>query len=263
MKNLATALLSSIGCQNASQKALLAAHILKAGTVSSPAVEIILAVTAVAAKPAVIAQTAKPARAATALVTAAANTTGFGFGELYLNSPAYPIGTAIPAITAKPASAAVVGVPAVAAVLAVPAVVAPAIAAIPGWSDAIDIVKSGNGVKITAYLPYKSSPALVGAGTSAVNAINEITPAALQPALWLDAKATNTPEVISSEPATLEQYLYKQALAIVAAPASTSTIENVSKVINNVVVACKKLTLNLAATGYTLNVDGLQLGKLG
>jgi hypothetical protein len=263
MKTPPITLLNSIGLQNAAQKAALAAHMLKAGTVSSPAVEIIAATAGVIAKPAILAQTAKPARAATAAVLATANTTGFSFGELYLNSPAYPANTAIPAIPAKPASAAIVGVPAVAAVAAIPAIVAPAISAIPGWSDAIEFVKSATGMKIVAYLPYKSAPALIGAGTSSVGAINEITPGALQPMLWLDEKASLVPETVVSEPLTLEQYFYKQALAIIAAPESTSTIENVSKVVAGNVVACKKITLNLSAVNYTLGVDALQLGKLG
>jgi hypothetical protein len=262
MKTPTLALLSSIGLQNAAQKAALAAHIIKAGTISSPAVEITAAVVAKAKIPAVIAQTAKPARPATALVTAAANTVGYSFGQLYLNSPAYPIGTAIPAIPAKPASAVVVGVAEIPAIVAVPAVSAPAIAAIPGWSDAIEFTKSASAVKIVAYLPYKSSPALIGAPTGLVGGINEITPAALQPMLWLDEKASLVPETITVEPATLEQYFYKQALAIVATPASTSTIENATRTINNIVVACKKITLNLTAANYTLGVDALQLGKL-
>jgi hypothetical protein len=263
MKTPPITLLNSIGLQNAAQKAALAAHMLKAGTVSSPAVEITSAVVAKAKVPAVIAQTAKPARLATALVTAADNTVGYAFGELYLNSPAYPAGTAIPAIPAKPASAVVVGVAEISAIVAVPAVSAPAIAAIPGWSDAIEFVKSATGMKITAYLPYKSAPALIGAGTSSIGAINEITPPALQPMLWLDEKASRTPEAVVSEPLTLEQYFYKQALEIVAAPDSTSTIENVSKLVAGNVVACKKITLNLTAVNYTLGVDALQLGKLG
>jgi hypothetical protein len=263
MKNSSIALLNSLGLANASQKAAYAAHVLKAATVSSPAVTIVPATPLVPAKPEVIAQTAKPARPATALVTAAANTVGYGFGELYLNSPAYPIGTAIPAIPLKPASLAVVGVPASPAIPAVAAVIAPAIAAIPGWSDAIEITKAVGSFKIVAYLPYKSAPALIGAPTGLVDGIAEISPATLQATLWRDAVATATPGTAMSEPATLEQYLYKQALDLVAAPSSTSTIETVVKMINGIATNCKKLTLNLSATNYTLGVETLQLGKLG
>jgi hypothetical protein len=262
MKTPTLGLLNSIGLQNEAQKAALAAQMLHAATVSSPAVTIAPAVAAVAAKPAIIAQTAKPARAATVAVTAVANTTGYGFGELYLNSPAYPAGTAIPAIPAKPASAAVVGVPAVVAVPAVAAVIAPAITALKGWEDAITITKAVDSFKIVAFLPYSSSPALIGAPSSGIDTINEITQPALQPTAWLDAKASNTLGTAISEPATLERYLYKQALALVAQSGSTSTIENVTKPIIGGVIACKKLTLNLTATDYTLGVDSLQLGKL-
>jgi hypothetical protein len=263
MKTPPIALLNSIGLSNEQQKALLAAHMLKAATVSSPAVTITPAVPPKAKVPAVIAQTAKPVRAATQPVAASANTTGFGFGELYLNSPAYPAGIGIPAIGAKPASNAVVGVPEIPAIVGVPAVIAPEIKAIPGWFDAISIAKSANGVQVVAYLPFKSAPALIGASTSGIDAINEITPASLQPLVWLDQKASLTPETIFSEPATLEGYLYKQALAIIGQPDSTSTIENTTKLIGANLVSCKKLTLNLFATDYTLGVDELQLSKIG
>jgi hypothetical protein len=193
MKNSPIALLNSLGCVNPSQKAAYAAHVLKAATVSSPAVTIV---------PAAIATLAK-------------------------------------------------------------AVVAPAIAAIPGWSDAIEFTKAVGSVKIVAYLPYKSSPALIGAPTGLVDGINEITPTALQAMLWRDAVATATPGTSTDEPLTLEQYFYKQALAIVSVAGSTSTIESVTRTVNNVVVACKKITLNITAANYTLGVDALQMGKLG
>jgi hypothetical protein len=215
------------------------------------------------AKPEVIAQTAKPARAATPIVPAAQNTTGYTFGQLYLNSPAYPAGTQIPAIPAKPASAEVIGVPAVVGVAKVPAVISPKIDALKGWEDAIQINKTASNIEVIAYLPYASSPLLIGASTSGIGSINEMTMPALTPGAWLDEKSSTTPGTATAEPTTVERYLYKQALELVAAPGSTSTIENANKLVNGVVVACKKLTLQLAATNYTLGVEALQLGNLG
>jgi hypothetical protein len=263
MKLTPLSVLNQIGLRGAEDKALYAANLLKIATVSSPQVIITPAVAAIPAKAAVIAQTAKPARAATAAVTAANNTTGYGFGELYLNSPAYLANTPIPAIPAKPASAAVVGVPAVVAVPAVAAVVSPKIDALKGWEDAITINKTASNIEIIAYLPYASSPLLIGAGTSSIGAINEMTMPALTPGAWLDTKSSTTPGTATSEPATVEQYLYKQAVDLVAKPGSTSTIENANKLVNGVVVPCKKLTLQLAATDYNVGVEDLQLGKLG
>jgi hypothetical protein len=263
MKLTPLSVLNSIGLREAADRALYAAHLLKTGSVSSPAVTITPAVPAIAAKPAIIAQTAKPARAATAAVTAAQNTTGYGFGELYLNSPAYPIGTPIPAIPAKPASAEVIGVAAVVAVPGVAAVVSPKIDALKGWEDAITINKTASNIEVIAYLPYASSPLLIGASTSGIGSINEMTAPALTPGAWLGEKSSTTPDTATSEPLTVERYLYKQALELVAAPGSSSTIENANKLVNGVVVPCKKLTLQLAATDYTLGVEDLQLGKLG
>jgi hypothetical protein len=262
MKLTPLSVLNPIGLRGASDKALYAANLLKIATISSPQVIITPAVAAIPAKAAVIAQTAKPARAATAAVTAANNTTGYGFGELYLNSPAYPANTPIPAIPAKPASAAVVGVPAVVGAAAIPAVVSPKIDALKGWEDAITINKTASNIEVIAYLPYASSPLLIGASTSGIGSINEMTMPALTPGAWLDEKSSTTPGTATAEPTTVERYLYKQALELVAVAGSTSTIENANKLVNGVVVACKKLTLQLAATDYTLRVEALQLGKL-
>lgn len=263
MKTPTLALLNSLGFTNSSQKAVFAAHVLKVATVSSPAIVITPAVPARVAKPEVIAQTAKPARAATAAVVGTANTTGFTFGQLYPNSPAYPAGTPIPAIPAKPASAAVVGVPAVTAAPGIPAVGSPAISAIPGWHDAIEFTKAVDSFKVVAYLPVVSGGAFVGASTGSIDNIKEMTPPALQPTLWIDeVVSVGADPSLTVEPITLEKYFYKHALEIVNAPGSTSKIENAVKVINNVAVACKKVTLNLSATAYTLGVEALQLGKL-
>jgi hypothetical protein len=259
--------LNAIGLRAPADRALLAAHWLKIATVSSPAVTIVPEVPAIAARAEVIAQTAKPLRPQSAIVLAANNTTGYTFGQLYLNSPAYPAGTQIPAIPQKPASAEVIGVPAVVGVPKVPAVTSPKIDAVKGWEDAIQINKTASNIEIIAYLPYASSPLLVGAGTSAIGAINEMTMATLTPGKWLGTKSSNTPGTEVSVPPTVEQYFYKQAQALVALPGSTSTIENATKLVNAspgnaLVVPCKKITLNLAATDYELGVEDLQLGKL-
>jgi hypothetical protein len=145
---------------------------------------------------------------------------------------------------------------------AVAAVVSPKIDALKGWEDAIAINKTASNIEIIAYLPYASSPLLIGAGTSSIGSINEMTQPALTVNAWLDEKSSNTPGTATVEPATVEQYFYKQALAVVAKSGSTSTISNSSKLVNGVVVPCKKITLNLGATAYDPTSEMLQLGKL-
>jgi hypothetical protein len=103
----------------------------------------------------------------------------------------------------------------------------------------------------------------VGSGTSAIGAINEMTMPALNPGKWLGTKSSNTAATETTVPLTVEQYFYKQAQALVSLPGSTSTIENSTKLVNGVVVPCKKITLQLAATDYDLGAEDLQLGKLG
>lgn len=256
--------LNAIGLRGAADRALLAAHWLKIGTVSSPAVTITPEVPAIAAKAEVKAQTAKTAiTVAIPARTGAQNTTGYLFGELYLNSPAYPAGTNIPLISPKPASDAVAFVPAVVAVPKVPAVTSPKIDAVKGWNDAITINKTASNIEIIAYLPYASSPLLVGSSTSGIGAINEITAPALMAGKWL---GENSSAVLGTElntPATVEKYLYKQALELIAESGSTSTIENSTKLVNGVVTPCKKLTLQLAATSYIPSSENIQLSKIG
>jgi hypothetical protein len=258
MKTPPIALLNSIGFTNPAQKLLFAAAALKNALVSSPGATI---TPAIAPKPAVIeviAQTAKPARAATAAVDAGQNT-GKSFGELYLNSPAYLPGTPIPAIPAKPASSAVVGVPGSPAVLAVPAVVSPAIAAIKGWEDAIDIsVDRFGNVGVVVELPYSSSMLLVGA----VPTVSEITQPALVMDKWLDSKASTTPEVIASEPLTLEAYFYKYAKSYLVQHPVVGTIKKTNKLVNGILLPTKKIVLTLAATAYDINSDSLQLPSI-
>jgi hypothetical protein len=262
MKLPVLAELNAIGLRAPADRAFLAAHWLKTATVSSPAVTITPAVPAIVARPEVIAQTAKPARAASAAVAANAANPARAFGTLFLNSPAYAAGAALPAFPAKPASAEVIGVAAVVGVPLIPAVVSPKIDALKGWEDAIQINKTASNIEIIAYLPYASSPLLVGSGTSAIGAINEMTMPALNPGKWLGTKSSNTAATETTVPLTVEQYFYKQAQALVSLPGSTSTIENSTKLVNGVVVPCKKITLQLAATDYDLGAEDLQLGKL-
>jgi hypothetical protein len=259
MKTPSLALLNSIGFTNPAQKVLYAAAVLKAALVSSPAVTISAAVPVVAAKAEVIAQTAKSARSASLAVSGVANTTGYGFGELYLNSPAYPIGTPIPAIPAKPASVAVVGVPAVVGVAAVPAVVSSSVTAIKGWEEAVTISRDrSGGIGIFVYLPYTSSAGLIGA----TPIILEMTPPTLQPLSWLDTKASETLETLTTEPPTLEQYFYKYAKLLLGMdPTNTSIFKNM-RLINGVTTPVKEVKLILPSTNYDFNSDSLQLDKL-
>jgi hypothetical protein len=262
MKLTLLQVLNGIGLRGASDKALYAANLLKIATISSPQVTVTPEIPAILAKPEVIAQTAKEIRLATPIVPAAQNTTGFTFGQLYLNSPAYPAGTQIPAIPQKPASAEVIGVAAVIGVPKVPAVISPKIDALKGWEDAIQINKSATNIEVIAYLPYASSPLLIGAPTNGIGSINEMTQPALTVNAWLDTKSSNTPGTATAEPITTEQYFYKHALEIVAKPGSTSTIQNSSRVVNGVVVPCKKVTLQLTAIDYIPALESLQLPKL-
>ena len=204
------ALQASLNLSHASQKVWYAANVLRAACTSSPAVLVRAAVPAVAARPAIIAQTAKPARPASALVTAANNTTGFGFGELYLNSPAYPTGTAIPAIPAKPASAAVVGVAAVLPVPAITAVSSPAVVALPDQQNTVMIDRTVTGViGITVKFPRNAGVAIVG---SQAKRVKEFTSSTLQSSAWIDSIGANASIYalggdLPTE--TLEEYLYR------------------------------------------------------
>jgi hypothetical protein len=248
-----TALQESIKCQNAAQLTYYCAHILKSALLSAPVGIVRKAVPAITAKSEIIAQTAKPARAATAIVLASANTTGYGFGELYLNSPAYPAGTQIPAIPAKPASLAIIGSAAVAAVAAITEVKTPAIVALKGWEDAITIEKTSTTVTITAELPVLASVGLVGSDKTI---IGEITPAALQATTWLDANASGQTVNVINDPTilTVEQLFYKYALLC------DSTITDTIRAVNGMNLACKRLVVTLyAGVGFDSAAKSLQL----
>ena len=206
------ALQASLNLSHASQKVWYAANVLKAACTSSPAVLVRTAVPAVAARPAIIAQTAKPARPASLAVPAASNTTGFGFGELYLNSPAYPAGTAIPAIPPKPVSNAVVGVAAVLPVPAITAVSSPAVVALPDQQNTVMIDQTVTGViGITVKFPRNTGVGIVG---SQAKRVKEFTPSTLQAPTWIDSKGNNSPiyalggDLVTE---TLEDYLHTKS----------------------------------------------------
>lgn len=231
------ALQANIGLSHQAQRAYYAALVLKSALISSPAVLVSAAVSAVVGRPAVLAQTAKPARAATAAVLASNNTTGYAFGELYLNSPPYPAGTAIPAIPAKPASAAVIASPAITAVAAKPAVSSPAVAAVKGWEDAITIQRNSTTITITAELPLLTGAGIVGSDKLT---IGEITPSTLQANAWVDGYVgTNTPLGNDLATDTLEQFFYKHAVQC------EHVITDTVRVVNGIPLACKKLVVTI------------------
>jgi hypothetical protein len=254
------ALHNKIGFQQPSEKVWYTAHVLKAALSNSAAVPLFAAVPNRAAKPAVVAQTAKPARAATAAVTAANNTTGYGFGELYLNSPAYPIGTAIPAIGAKSASAAVAAADAIAAQAASPAISSPAVVALTGWSDAISIVESSanDELTVTAQLPVTQGVGIVGSNKLV---IGEITPTALQATNFVGgivyALGQDTDVQDNPEDTTLEQVFWRNALLC------DHVITDTTRTINGVVISCKTIVVTLYPSGdYQFGSNQLQLDDI-
>lgn len=230
MKSNAT-LQASLNFLNNAQVAFYAATVLKSALLSSPP---LTAQKARKASPEVLAQTAKSARAASAAVLGVDNTTGYAFGELYLNSPAYPIGTPIPAIPAKPASAAVAYA---AAVTALPEIKVPAVVALKGWEDAISINSVSNTFVITAQLPVTTSVGIVGS-TSTV--IGEITPPGLQATAWMAGKASNlTPGLNDPTILTLESLLFTYGKLC------EHTISDSVRVVNGVTIACKTLVVTV------------------
>lgn len=252
------ALINTIGLAHHGQKVWLAAHQLKAALTNSPAVTIRAAIPAVKAKAAVIGQTAKPARPASAAVTAANNTTGYGYGELYLNSPAYPAGTPIPAISAKPASAEVLAAAAVVAAAAKPAIVLPPIMALRGWADAIQINKTPEALTVIAELPIANSPALVG---SDLFVIGEITPPDLIAPAWLDGSQNLAPYIGDEDKniVTLEQYLYKNMTELMDTSIDT-VVTDITRIMNGESVTCKRLVTTLyPLPGFDLQSKSLQL----
>jgi hypothetical protein len=225
---------ASIRFENPGQKVWYAAHVLKAALTNSPSVVVKDLVPAVKGSPAVIAQTAKPARPQSLAVPASANITGYGFGEIYLNSPAYPIGTAIPAIPAKPASLAVVGKNAVVASPGSPAIY----------------------LQVIFQLPVLTGVGIVG---SVKTVIGEISPSKLQANGWFSEISYNldgsNPETILLP--TLEQYLYKHALDY------DHTVADTTRVVNGIDIPCKTVTVNLyPSTTFQPDSIDIQLSKI-
>ncbi len=255
MKLTSLAVLNKIGFTNVEQKALYAASLLYAGLRQSPAVMIRKAV---AAKAAVVGVPAFAGRAASAAIAANAANPAIAANALFPGSPAFAAGAAVPAFPAKPATAEIV---AQAAVVAVAALSSPAITPLPGWGEAVSIAKTETAIGVVAYLPVSTGPMLLGAPTNNISSVLEITPAALQASAWVGELASATPTTDTTDSAlTIEQYLYEQALALGAGAIVENTMFTLT---TGVKVPCKKITLNLSATGYIPTSDDLQLAKIG
>lgn len=144
------------------------------------------------AVPEVLAQPAHPAYPARPAMTAAQNPTGYSFGALYLNSPAYPPNTPIPAIPAKAATAAVAGKP---AILGQPKIDAP-IVKNPYYDPNISpIVFNSSPGKLTINigLPILKSPIIGSNGAADLyqNKILEFTDPVLKVAQWFGSKPSS------------------------------------------------------------------------
>lgn len=280
MKTPSLALINSIGFTNYAQKALFAASILKAATISSPAVQISAPITAVAGKRAVAgyagfpgstAQTAVqntagklegqvfPGRPAIAAIAASGGYAAVAAVSAIAPSPAFLAGTAIPAYPAiTPRAAVVESVP----VIAKSAVIAPAITAINGYSDAVKIEEIGNGVlELTVYLPIASAPALIG---STVEKILEITPANSTPLIWIGTKASNTPTAVTTVPETLEEYFLVNATNAIDSSFQAGTITTENYSLGGVIKSCTKVILKLQRDGsFNAANKDIQLDTVG
>jgi hypothetical protein len=262
-----------INLKNDGQAAWYMAHVLMAALTNSPAVLARSAVPGVVGKRPVAGYAGFTA---TAPVTAVANTTGKLAGEVFPGrpavaaipasggyaalaaipaiapSPAYEPGTAIPAYPTVAARPAVVEVLPVAAITAV---TAPAVAALKGWEDAIEITQSATELIIDATLPIATSVGIVG---SSKVAIGEITPANLQATAWLDTviTANHVSESIASPVIgeSLESAFYRHAN--LCPKVVTDTI----RVVNGVSLPCKRIVVTLVPdAGFDPNSDSLQL----
>jgi hypothetical protein len=246
--------LTSIGFQNNTQKAVLAAHVLNVATSSSPQIKISEAVAAVVAKAEVVAKPAYPLRAASASIPASPANPAIAAGALFLNSPAFAAGAAVPAFPAKPATAAIAGSPAVAAVAAVAAVIAPEIKALPGWQHSITftpLLTDGlvTSVHVTAELPYASSPSLYGSSKSG---IMEFTPPTLTLDKWVGGKGSPNPNPSDTDAMipTLEAFLYHYASQL----PSFASIPLIRQ-IGGIDVPVKQISFSFKVdTGYVLSL---------
>lgn len=247
---------ASINFFNSAQKVWYAAHVLKAALVTTPSIVVRKAVPAIPAQAAILAQAAHPAYPARAAVLASANTVGYAINELYKNSPAYPIGTAIPAIPAKSATLAVAAVAAVVAVPAITAISSPAITAIKGWEDAITITQvSASRSTVVIDLPYFAAE-LIG---STAFSLGEITPKSLQANAWLDTLANQAPvqgtlpSGVDIATETLEGFLWRNAMDC------SHTISNTLVDVAGVPTKVKRLTVDIYHAPYLSSNPGIHL----
>lgn len=263
----------SLNFQNLQQRIYYKASVLMSACTSSP-----LAVIR-AASPAVIGKRAIPAYAgfvAVPALTAAQNTTGFAAGVRFPGRPAvaaqpatngYAAVAAIPELPASPAFAAGVAVPAypsvparpavaeVVPVAAITAITVPAVVAIKGYEDAIDIVASQSGINLSVEFPVAGNVGIVGSNKTI---IGEMTPTALQATAWIDTLAGTTPPSVALPLDltidTLEQSLYKDMIA--AGAVATDKTRNV----NGAVINVKELSTAIPAqSGFDPLLDSLQL----
>lgn len=275
MKSPALAAINAIGFKNYAQRALWAAHVLKAATVSSPSVTVSPAIKTRVGRRAVAGAEAIPAFAA---LTAAQNTSGVAEGvarparagflaipasEGYAAvparaaitaSPAYPAGTAVPAY---PAIAAIPAVEEITPILtAAAAVISPPILAVPGMSDAIEITYNsvtqlGN---IIAYLPIATSPQTIG---SNFEKIDEITPPIAMPN-WIGSAMgqVNSTPLTAVPDTTLEGCLLEWARLSLLSSFNAGSITTVDHDFKGITRRCKKIDLTvsiLSGYDYTAN----------
>jgi hypothetical protein len=251
------ALQKSLNFNHPAQLVWYSAHVLLAALQNSPSAFVQAAIPGVVGKPAVIGQNAHPAYPARAAIPANENTSGYVFGELYKSSPAYPRLTPVPAIPAKAATAEVIAVAGITAKAPIPSINAPAVVALPGWQDAIDIVQTSNLLTVTAELPVATNVGLVG---SSKTIIGEITPSALQANAWLDEKGDTEDygfNLYDPSIAIMEQLFYKNALEC------KHTVSDTVRIVNAISVPCKRIVVTLyALSGFDAASDSLQLSKI-
>jgi hypothetical protein len=257
MKTPSIALLNSLGFTNKFQKVLFAAYLLEIANTPSPLVNVR------AAKPAIPYKAAVPAfggRAASVAIPASPSNPAVAAGALFPGSPALLAGATVPSFLAVPASAAI---PEVIAVPAVIALTVPAITPLKGWEDAVKLdFSSLSNCLITAYLPYADAGKLVGMSITSDSILGMTQPSIDVPE-WLGLKASSVPETVTSEPVILEQYLFKYVSMLVAETPTVGMIENVVKTVNNVPLACKKITVNAPLVGYDTTTGILNLSLVG
>jgi hypothetical protein len=250
MKTPSVALLNSLGftTSNYAQLAAYCWYLLRASNTNIPAKA------AVTAKAAVIAQPAHPAYAARPAITAAQNTAGYTFGQLYLNSPAYAAGVAVPAIGAKPATAAVTAVPAVVAQAATKESVAR-----PGLQNACRLNEL-DGYELIANIPYDRSYELTGNNFEDKHLL-ELSPTLAPPTVWNGIKAATTPGnlVAANLKPTVEALFYECAMKCQQNNPDSVSIKDV--VFGALSIPCKEIKIRIGTTVPVDNVFRLNIFK--